>query len=398
MTAFACLTASGGLSASAETLETVKLTPEQTLALFGQTINAQYYDGSAWSSCTFSYYGKSSDYVRDGWGLPSDTTYNTYIGQAENTGMSTQEQDTLLRENTFLFYRLDPLDIATSPDNTGHLQFSLDLALDVSGIKSYRQIFLFSKDRSGSPSLSSNSMYYYDTSMIGQPSYASSPIVNRITPRETQDNVNSRVMNYISTPYALHSQVPVSDGETPLKYFTMGNLGYAKVDQNTGNYTVFSLDAIELNVNNVRPLVFGTSLQSAELGYVFALSTPIVTDGYVIPDSGGGSGSSPDYTDILNQNNTLLQQILLKLNAIYDKMGYNPDLTSAQTMPRDLQQYYSGVATGAPSVSAVNGAIGGASDFIPFSSVLSSSGLGSMLGVLAGLCCAGWVLTRGRTG
>lgn len=391
------LGASVALPTNAETLQTVKLTPEQTLALFGQTLNAQYYDGSAWSSCTFSYYGKSSDYVRDGWGLPADTTYNTYIGQAENTGMSSQEQDTLLRENTFLFYRLDPLDIATSPDNTGHLQFSLDLSLDVSGIKSYRQIFLFSKDRDGSPTLPANSMYYYDTAMIGQPSYSSNPIVNRITPRESADNSNSRIINYISTPYALHSQVPVSDGVSPLKYFTMGNLGYYKIDQTTGNYTIFSLDAIELDVNNVRPLIFGASLQTAELGYVFALSTPIVTDGYVIPDD-SPSGSYPDYTDILTENNTILQQILVKLNQIYERMQtLDPTLTPAQTLPRDLESIYSGINSGIPDSGALQDSARGMS-VVPFSDILSISGLGGTFGLLVGLCCAGWVLTRGRGG
>lgn len=387
---------SAALPTNAETLQTVKLTPEQTLALFGQTISAQYYDGSAWSDCTFSYYGKSSDYKLDGWGLTPDTTYNTYIGQAENTGMSTAEQDTLLRENTFLFYRLNPLDIATSPDNYGRLQFSLDLSLDLSGIKSFRQIYLFAKDRTGSPTLPQNSMYYYDTSMVVQPSYATQPIIARITPREEQDSKNSRVINYISTPYALHSQVPVSDGVSPLNYFTMANLGLYRVEPDT-TYTVFSLNAIELNVNNVRPLVFGTSLQTAELGYVIAISTPIVTDGYVIPDD-TPSGSYPDYTNILTENNTILQQILVKLNQIYDRMQtLNPTLTPAQTLPRDLDSIYSGINSGIPDSGALQDSARGMA-IVPFSDILSISGLGSTFGLLVGLCCAGWVLTRGRGG
>ena len=115
---------SSSITAHAETLETVRLTPEQTLALYGRQIVGQYYDGSNWSSCIFDYYGKSSDFLTDYntnlyW---ESLGYNTYILQAENTQMTTEQQDMLLRENTFLFYRCFKNDLSTSPDESGQLQ------------------------------------------------------------------------------------------------------------------------------------------------------------------------------------------------------------------------------------------------------------------------------------
>lgn len=131
-----------------------------------------------------------------------------------------------------------------------------------------------------------------------------------------------------------------------------------------------------------------------------------MTEGYIVPAESTTAPTVEESLGYLVDGQTAingnLALILNKLDAIFEGMSGiqmpDPDEPAAETIPTDLQPLYSGIATGAPSASAVNGAIGGASDFIPFNSILSSSGLGSLLGVLAGLCCAGWVLTRGRSG
>lgn len=163
----------------------------------------------------------------------------------------------------------------------------------------------------------------------------------------------------------------------------------------------FSVSGQELHYGYSFAYSIPPNYDTTDRYYILLVQCPRVTDGYVIPQP---ETTSPDYSGQLSDiqtgidaNTTLLQQILAKLDLIYQKMQgeLNPSLDSAQTIPHDLQQYYSGIASGAPSASAINNYSGGAS-LIPFSSILSASGLGGLFGLLVGIACAGWVLTRGR--
>ena len=58
------------IEVSASVLDVVDLTPQQTLALYGNTIPARCFANGTWEDCNFTYFGKSSDMVQG---------YNTYV-------------------------------------------------------------------------------------------------------------------------------------------------------------------------------------------------------------------------------------------------------------------------------------------------------------------------------
>ena len=216
---------SSSITAHAEVLNTVKLTKEQTMALFGRTISAQYYDGSQWQNCTFSYYASSDQFVNDGH-TSSNLDYSTYVTQIENMGMTSDEQDNLFRYNTFLFYKLDPVDLATTPSTNGQLQFSIDFSIDIRGIKSFRQLLLMSKDREGSPTLPQNCPLYYYSDVTLYPSISSSPVVSRLTPADNLNSANAVVLNYIRTPFTYRSTHDLNFD--PFAYFCVANPRHVK--------------------------------------------------------------------------------------------------------------------------------------------------------------------------
>lgn len=391
------------LPASAETLTTVKLTYEQTIALFGRTIPAEYYDGTQWQSCEFEYYAKSDDFVRDGYGLDVQE-FNTYILQAEYLGLSQEEIDNLFRYNTFLFYRLNTSSLGTQPSNYGKLQFNIDFSINIRGIKSFREILLGAKENAN-PTYIENSPYYYDSSINLYPSIESAPVMRRLTPANDLNSTNARVINYIRTPFAHRSINNLNYNQ--FGYFVAGNAAYWKLDSNS-NYVSFDMSGFDFTINNLRPQIF--ELQNTSeffTSYVIALSTPIVSDGYILPDDGGGSGSGPDYTDILENNNSLLAQILAKLDLIYQAMIQEDtvQLTTPQKIGFDSevkQEIIGGLSSGAAMLDSqsipeaaqnVAGSIWSTSD-----SLLSAAGLtGVYMFILVGGFIS-WVIFGKRGG
>lgn len=104
--------ACGHLSASAA-IDSVTLTPAQTRALFGDTLNITYFDGTDWQSGTLSYLTSAveigtepsfgSNSLRDLWASlnPSGTKYLVYSASDLNIQSNSQYQVTLEPQITF---------------------------------------------------------------------------------------------------------------------------------------------------------------------------------------------------------------------------------------------------------------------------------------------------------
>ena len=382
MTAFACLTVSVGLSVSADIVPAVTLTPEQTLALYGTSLPAVYRSGDTWRECTFEFHSFG---LWDSDNQMPVTDWD-FRGAQPSGFASWSDYISYTRTVPRLYYVCSYSDAPYSSPTEDQIKFQISPTLDISGILYYRQNFMMGKYSSANRINNT----FCNTAV----SYSASPVTSY---GKGWDNYAA---GYIQSFYV--GSGSQSNLNTGFRYSLIDVYLENVVD---GEQQEFSVSGQSLSYSRCGTAIIPNGAQD-EVYYVLSIQCPTVSDGYIVPQP---PETTPDYSGQLDSisggisaNGTLLQQILAKLDLIYQRMQSNglpnPSLTPAQTMPRDLQQYYTGVATGAPSVSAVNGAIGGASDFIPFSSVLSSSGLGSLLGVLAGLCCAGWVLTRGRTG
>ena len=371
------------MSVSADIVPAVTLTPEQTLALYGTSLPAVYRSGDTWRECTFEFYSFG---LWDSENLMPVTDYDFRGGQPDGFS-SWADYVSYTRSVPRLYYVCNYNDAPYSNPSTDEIKFQITPSLDISGILYYRQNIMMGR---GSYSNNWIPYNYCNTSV----SYSATPITSYAK------GWSNNAAGYIQSFYV--GSGSQSNQNTTFKYNLIDIYLENLVD---GVQETFSVSGQSLTYSRCGTAILPTASVD-ETYYVLSIQCPTVSDGYIVPQP---PETTPDYSGQLDSisggisaNGTLLQQILAKLDLIYQRMQSNglpnPSLTPAQTMPRDLQQYYTGIATGAPSVSAVNGAIGGASDFIPFGSVLSSSGLGSLLGVLAGLCCAGWVLTRGRTG
>lgn len=371
--------------ANADTLTEVTLTPEQTLALFGQTLNCTYKTQTGSSTCTFTY--------RDTVNASSNWTW-AYSG-----GAPAWYRD-YVRATNFLEYICPKSSISGSVSSSG-AYINAPFSIDIQRISLFHAPILCSGDQD-SPGRVSPSSYPQNVSLIS--SYSpNEPVVRDFYYHANSQYLYGR-MDMLYIPYDENTWIPEMDE----KYCCAEVI--ANSQSETEN-TSFDVSGLEMNFF-FYPVLRGSATDpSQEYYYVLLIGCPTLTDGYnapaittapidyspVLSDINSGVG---DININLNGVNNRLDAILQKLDAIYARMAQNmpnPSLSPAQTISTDLQQYYSGIASGAPSASAINDYTGGAS-IIPFSSILSASGLGGLFGVLVGVACAGWVLTRGRGG
>lgn len=377
------------------------LTPEQTLALYGNTISGSYWTGSDYEACSFTYcYTLQS------------TESNPILFSSR--GFDDAEK-TYMSERKYLVYKMDGSslindDIIVSDKNRITLQ--LRPSISISGITYFRQFLGFAFDQNqgmnNSPIVEgSNTIAPYDYNYISSLcTYSPTPVVTHYK-RHYYSSYYRLAYIRFDIGYDVLGQTP-PDVEDPDLHPNCSVFDVYLQNLVDGQEQTFDFTGQELSFSGAKSVGWTSTLNnitSRDRDYLVYLSCPRVTDGYVLPEI---ETTAPNYSEQLDDissgigaNTSLLQQILAKLDLIYQKMqqetGYNPSLTPASTIPRDLQQYYSGVASGAPSASAINDYTGGAS-IIPFSSILSASGLGGLFGVLVAVACAGWVLTRGRGG
>lgn len=370
------------VNASADNIITiVDLTAQETLALYGSTISAVYYTSdNTWAQCTYSYVGTVTQ--------PTIEDYDLRGGYPAGFSSWSDYMTNAVQNRTYLAYVCSDSDAL--PTNNSNAQLILTQSVDISGISYYRQNFLFGR-WNVSPYNAIDAQYCASTV-----SYSPTPIISYYAG---------------GWDYYAYGDIQVSQWVDDVGFYPRNPVRYQLIDvylQNLvdGVEQEFSISEQSIHLGRSASYALPPAYDTDDKYYVILVQCPRVTDSYIIPQpettAPNYSGQLSDIYDGIGANTTLLQAILAKLDLIYQQMQNSglpsPTLTPAQTIPPTLQQYYTGIASGAPSVSAVNSAIGGASDFIPLGAILSSSGLGSLLGVLAGLCCAGWVLTRGRSG
>lgn len=200
---------------------------------------------------------------------------------------------------------------------------------------------------------------------------------------------------------------PTGDGGAAINFDVNGVDFYMK---NVKRYRVPSTIADWFGVEYEGENPVANALLNKDVFFLF-IAPPVISDGYILPDDGGGSGASPDYTEQIDNLVTgqghisaQLAAILAKLDAIYQRMQsmgltLNPSRNGAQNIPSSLDSYMQSgsFSSGAVDRDGLQGAISGAS-FVPVGSVISAAGLSGMFGLLVALSCAGWVLTRGRKG
>lgn len=325
-------------------LSTVDLSVQQTLGLYGYQIPAYYYTGSTWKSCTFTYYNNSLDYDPVS---PNQTMVTDYDFRGYPAGYASVADyiNDCIKGMTHLYYVCYLDDVPGVTDNTD-LQFSLTPTINISGIAYYRQNINVSRYSQNYTSYLPVSNKLYVSTRF---SYAPAPVVS----------------------YAMGSSGYASYYfNSPIGHINLGNVANCKftnidiygqhTDEN-GNDEIFSVGEQNITINRSVPVVDNADSNGRYM-YVLSISCPRVSDGYIYPDSGGGSGSSPDYSGQLDDiqqsvgsSNTLLQQILAKLDLIYQKMNQeeNVSLTPPQTVgfdSRTKSEIIGGLSSGASAV------------------------------------------------
>ena len=295
---------------NADILTVVDLTKEQTLALYGTTIQGNYYTGSEWRSCTFEYFADSSEF--------STGDYITSITGADFTGYTSDQITSLLRNNQFLFYRCA---VPSPSPASGDLQFDLTFSTDIKGIAYFRQIVACAMnfrsfntlEQSDFPKLN----YFYTSNTV---SYSASPVVFGGKGLES-----SRYLGYFQT-FIMNPEFESSIVH-PNARFSFSDIYLQDLDSQTGQENTFSISGQQFVFQNAYQYSFPVDENQWQIYYIIAISTPRVTDGYVLPEPPETS-PSPVYSGQLSNiyegieaNTTLLQAILAKLDMTLSTHG-----------------------------------------------------------------------------
>lgn len=382
-------------------VEPYSFTPAQTLALYGDTIEGEYLnDSGTWENCTFQYFGTVRGFTPTPYGYESGTNANWDFRGAQPSGYTDWSDFMSKRFATssssgFIVYRCAAANM--HPDTVlprNNVVLHLNPSIEIAGIKFFDQIFAMSKP---APQLPYTSAQIDFTPPVNV-DYLSTTITNRTIPAVSYargwqmfDSV-TRSWGWFRTNYLQNDEYGSVQAVQPIYYNLIRT--YIEVLQD-GIQQPFNVNKQSLNYSV--PHAWSVTSGGGGTSYFLFVGCPIVTDGFVIPST------DTDLTlSEINANTdkivTQLDIVIQKLNDIIAKMQtLNPTLTPAQTLPRDLESIYSGINSGIPDSGALQDSARGMA-IVPFSDILSISGLGSTFGLLVGLCCAGWVLTRGRGG
>ena len=300
------------VSVSGDVVDYVDLTPEQTLALYGSSINGQYWNGNEFDACTFSYCYTFT---------PSQIHPMNFYPDISETDSN------YMNNRSYLVYEMDSdsavsNDIITSSDS--RITFELIPSVSVSGIAYYRQYVGFSVvPQSENGRLIVDKNYNFFSSNYD---YSASPIISYPSNYGTLSNADRLKVNraYFTVPFDAVGSPPSSDsGVSPTNlqlYFAF----YDIYGQNlvNGVEQTFSLTGQHLSASGLSSYGWESS-SLREHHYFIFISCPRVTDGYVLPEPEHSYPSIDSQLDNLvnatNGNTTLLQQILAKLDLIYQK-------------------------------------------------------------------------------
>lgn len=310
------------IEVSASVLDVVDLTPQQTLALYGNTIPARCFANGVWTDCNFTYFGKSSDMV---------SGYKTYVTQSSFLDSDPDYAEKMFEDSVYLFYRCPVSSLSSQPDIEASMMFDLHFSVDLQGIAYFRQIFGCGVS---SAAYDSNARRPVNggTSFSMSSSVSYSPLAPVVTAGKNTTTANG--VTYVRSIFSTivshtnnFAQDIVVHNESK---FAFGDIYLENLVD--GLQQTFSLSSQQFYcskmVTSILPDdVLNPTNNPADYTtyYVICLMCPRVTEGYIFPDDPGGE--TPPIGDLVHDinvnisgTNTLLQQILAKLDLIYNKM------------------------------------------------------------------------------
>lgn len=424
--ALCCTTASGVLRVSADALTEYTLTAEQTLALYGSTLDLEIYANNSTYHKEATFVG-TTDALTDLNGYPTNGPSMFYVFGTFYDNVNDWMNLARMQSTNYLIYR-----ILVSPwSQPGGVPFSINLtnSVDITA-QGFGTSILWSvyPDPGYAPNNDASNPYYECSYTLYGQSLQDVQGTGGIL--AAGDIASQNYMYYASLatqPYGI--EVIDQQGLYIFNYPTITGLGsYYGATAFAGSrvsgsqpVTIGSQAVYIKNESNIYPKTgysgghYFNKLQergdtSDFCTYLF-VQCPTLYGEYTLPggDTPGGVDLSQieEYLDDLTGEAAIqtaqLADILRKLNDIYSAIqssGFNPTLnpTAAQTLPRlNWSSQESAIATGTlsaqdvedmtPAADMLTGALGDIAD---------ASGLTLFAFGLVSLCAAGWFLTRGR--
>lgn len=349
--------------ASATELESITLSPQQALALYGTTITANYWNGYNYEDVVLQYVGDTTNLVSLN-GYPTDAgdvSYVQFWGMRDPYGYMTKEK---FESTPFLIYRWDVNSIANAPNVDFSLRFQHSVDITTYGFQT--SVFWSRTTQSVYPGVNGALGYYAssytlyglsDIDIVGTSYYLERPNL-------TQEY---GVMRTQVCPCLVGGSQIAPDEY--LYYFgdstsaTYLGVGAFAGSHETGS-TAVTIGSSEIRIKMERPITQATfyNLDTGEFSsyttpavYIL-LQCPTLYGDYILPPN----DNTPDYerildniTGILNDNNGFLGNIseestvqtrqliaiLQKLEQIYQKIPSVdlsvPTLSTAPNIPID---------------------------------------------------------------
>lgn len=415
------MTNMAGLRVSAADLEYYTLTPQQTLALYGTTLTADYYAGGTTERVTLDYIGSTFDLTKLN-GYPSAAGSAAYTSQwyaNDQNGILTQAR---YGDTPYLIYRWNITEIA----NAANFAFSIRLvqSVDITTYGYFTSVWWSRSREAVVPGVNAGlSQYASSYTLYGD----TVQTVHTTGAYMSRPNIGSEygMMRTIVLPIPVYNTAP-----NRLYYFTndasntfLGMTALAGATISGGD--PITVGSSEINIKIERPITQAQGYNgstgelydfSAPAVYIL-IQCPTLYGEYVLPpENEGGIDLSVIEGYLSDSNDSLLNisqeatvqtrqliAILAKLEQIYQAIqasGFDPSLNpqAAQTLPvLDWSAQQSAIASGtlsAQDVQDMTPAAGMLTDSL--GDILDASGLTLFAVGLISLCAAGWFLTQGR--
>lgn len=303
-------------SASADTY--VQLTPQQTLALYGETLPGSYWNGDEYKDCTFKYVGFVEPYGANqtlwftyGDDIP-DMAYQ-YMG--ERPWLVYACPDGFV--NGFFGGMDDYVTVSNPAYPPARFTIRMNASIPISGITYFRQFLGFSLPASNS--VPYNADYSYATINT---TYSNLPV----TVHPYYYNSSGSKESFCS--FEIKNIINDTNG------FILGRLNVFDFDLSAvedGEPVVFGVDTQIIASRRIDKLtVPGTDTKF----YLFFVGCPFVSDGYVLPEV---PETTPNYNSRLDDiievqqgTNSILMSILAKLDIIAQMMAQGESTPSLQ--------------------------------------------------------------------
>lgn len=418
----------------------VTLTPAQTLALYGTTINALIRLDNSMSTQTpiqFTYYDTTLNYgfLADGGGFSSSG-----IGPQSSNSSWNDEVNSFCRNSTYLIYRADPYQWGNVANyGYGEYRFQGDYSM-LQNMISQGAANPVECHIPFSISLSDiaefKSAVFYPTQLNQPPNFTYTWYqYNRITlltdiANITDTSIPGNTVSNVWLPWTILMPLYGYDGQQTLDETRTGTFSGFYVDLYEGNDETFDLTGFTIDayaVSSINPvygdydiwLLISCPTIVAVNDNPVTTSPPVVTTAPATGISYPLATMPPAYTDtpqdILNQNliinNYKLDLIIGQLNLIYNKLngelgldldlGWDPDLQDGLTpvfYGTDLQNQMNQIIASQttytlPEINGNNNFVRSAFAFIwdiPFVAVIGTFTLAVSI--------ASWIIFRGRGG